>query len=541
MSTISREIREPTKVIHRGEEKVIQPMERLTQQELADVAKYLVERAFAKGQEDLDFGHLELFLNFFVYTMDEHDSANPFKRLPLNTKPYLIRVAREWFENPLVVVAKSRQTMLTWIISACFLWDAMFRKARLNIVVSKKSDDANEVLNRIKGIYMRMPLSDFWHSHMPVKKSPGNECGSYCLMEFVHNKSRIMGLSQNPDDIKGLTASNIFSDEVAAQERARETFVAMKPTLDGGGRYVAVSTPLGRNYFYEMVHKPDNGFKKVFVHYSEDLLKDDEWLKIAKAGLSDDEWQQEQEINFSRAGGEVMYPSFSKQIHVKELQAVRGRKLICGIDFGFRHPALVITQMTDKDQLAVLQEYMPSDIEVVEFGKRCLYILKKEYPWHFERREHYVDWYCDPAGNQRNDKSSKTSVQLLREKLGIFCRYKQTKIMEGVTLIRELLKRRSDMSPGILFDPKCRILIEGFEGGYEQVKARSSGEIDERPRKDGFFEHTQDALREIVVNKFNRFMRPYNPNLPRGDYFDPLELDDIEEETKQSSVTGYSL
>ena len=173
---------------------------------------------------------------------------------------------------------------------------------------------------------------------MPVKKSPGSACGSYCMMEFLHNKSRIIGLSQNPDDVKGYTASNIFSDEVAAQERARETFVAMKPTLDGGGRYIAVSTPLGRNYFYNMVHEQDNGFKKVFVHWSEDYLKDKEWEKIARAGLSDDEWQQEQEINFSRAGGEVMYPTFDMQVHVKDLQAVKHRKLICGLDFGYRYP-----------------------------------------------------------------------------------------------------------------------------------------------------------------------------------------------------------
>ena len=236
-----------------------------------------------------------------------------------------------------------------------------------------------------------------------------------------------------------------------------------------------------------------------------------------------------------------MYPTFDMQVHVKDLQAVKHRKLICGLDFGYRHPALVVAQMTDKDQLAVLDEYMPSDIEVLEFGKHCLLLLKKRYPWHFANRRDYVDWYCDPAGNQRNDKSSKTSVQLLRDKLHIYCRYKQTRIMEGITIIRELLKRRSDMTPGLIINRKCKILIEGFRGGYEQMKARKSGEIDERPNKEGYFEHTQDALREIVVNKFNRFLRPYNPSLPKSDVFDPFELDELDDRDKQSSVTGYTL
>lgn len=770
------------------------------------IAKMLVELAYCR-EPRVDFLHLECFLRNFVITQDEHDADSPFKALPLADKPYLLRAAQEWYENPLIVIAKSRQVMVTWLFCACFLWDALFRKGRLNILVSKKEEDADKLLTRIKGIYSRLTPQEYWHGVFPAKKSPGSEWGSYCRLEFRHNSSRIIGLSQDPNAIRQETASNILciapetriltkdlrwiqakylligdelvgfdeqigvsgsktngvgvarqyknaivqqivekeldcykltfddgtevicskehrwltgfkqtlkwmetekmrvqtgdragtkvikpvhvfneidsydagylaaafdgegcltqgkikkdrgcgyavrltvsqnenemfseiirifkkygfhysisvlrskkyssphhviviqkrpeiieimgkirpkrllnkidfdrwgtmltrggvnlvektfigkhkviglktstgtfiaeglashnSDEMAFQERARETFIAMKPTLDGGGRFVGVSTPNGKEFFYSLFNNEDNGFKKLRIHWSEDKKKDSVWLEKARKGMDEDAWQQEQEINFTRAGGRAMYPRFDYQIHVKDLVARKHAKLLCGIDFGFRHPAMVVAQVSQRDQLCVLDEYMPENIEVYEFGKRCLYLIKQKYPWHFANRKDYIEWFCDPAGNQRNDKSEMTSIQILREKLKIFCRFKRVPIKQGITIIQNLLLRRSDASPGILIDRQCKILIEGFMGGYEEEKPKDGRASREIPVSDDYYSHLQDSLRYIAIHTFNVYRKPLISEVDYGDRYNPFEEDFDKEPDKQRKVTGY--
>lgn len=499
---------------------------------------WLIAMSDHLNEPGIDRAHLILFLTHMVKTQDEHDPVSPFKKLPIETKPYLIKTAIDWLENPKMIIAKSRQVMVTWLFAAIFLWDTMFRKGRLNIIISRKEEDADKILTRIKGIYLRLPskLQEF----APANYSPHGEIGAYCKLEFPSNDSKILGLSQDPNAIRSNTASNIFSDEMAFQERARETYTAMKPTIDGGGRIVCVSTPNGKEFFYKMFHDKTNGFKKLKIHYSMDLRKDGGWIEKAREGMDEDAWQQEQEINFTKAGGRAMFPEFSIKIHVKKLQVVTGRPLLCGIDFGFRHPALVIAQISDKDQLCALYEWMPSNIDVLTFGKGCLLTLKRQFPWHFYRRRQMIEWYCDPAGHQRNDKSEMTSIQILRNKLSIFCRSKRISLHDGISIVRQQLLRRSDATPGLLIDSdNCPLLIEGFQGGYEEQKPKEGLASREVPISDDTYSHTMDALRYIAIHKFKLFGRPYNPNRYAVSDYDPFDDESDKQPSKSESVTGY--
>ena len=528
------------------------------QEKLQEIwASIAAKRNFAFGTLREQKAHLGMFLRYCVITQDEDDLRNPFKPLPLDAKPYLEDVAELWLENRRMLIAKSRQVMMTWLFAAIFLWDAMFREGRLNVVVSRKEEDADKILKRIKTIYINLPqvLKDF----APTKKSPGNELGSYCRLEFK-NGSVIEGLSQDPNAIRSRTASNIFSDEMAFQERARDTYVAMRPSLGRKGKFVGVSTPNGKEFFYKLFHdsgnKPEvvltktgfevlrntgNEFFRIKLHYSADKSKDANWKKEEEKGISKDAWQQEQEINFTRAGGRQMFPDFSNETHVKDLKAVSHRKLFIGIDFGYHHPAMVITQMNDRDQLCILDEYMPTDVTIDEFAREMLFLLKKNYRWHYENRHNYISWFCDPAGTQVNDKSEFTSVQILRQKYRIFCRYKRVGKLQGIRIIQRLLLRRSDMTPGLVIDrARCPILIEGFGGGYEELETKDNAQSKELPKDDDYYSHTQDALRYIVIHKFKEFGRPYKPKNPDAqDDFEPLEDYRVMDISRAKQATGY--
>jgi hypothetical protein len=66
----------------------------------------------------------------------------------------------------------------------------------------------------------------------------------YKFTEFANLDldSRIKGFAQGPDQIRQHTMSRIYADEFAFWPQAEETFVGMKPTLEGGGKICLIST-----------------------------------------------------------------------------------------------------------------------------------------------------------------------------------------------------------------------------------------------------------------------------------------------------------
>lgn len=182
------------------------------------------------------------FLDNFVKTLDEHDKEHPVKRLPME-KEYIRELAQHFLNEPLLLVEKSRQMMVTWLGCAYCLWVAMFHKGRRVFVQSKKEKDADELLNRVKHIYKHLP---------PLMKElfTANEPSAYLSLKFGKHDSVIQGTPQGADVIRQYTASLIFSDEMAFQEKAEEAYVAAKPALTGGGQFIGVSTPNFKNFFY---------------------------------------------------------------------------------------------------------------------------------------------------------------------------------------------------------------------------------------------------------------------------------------------------
>jgi phage FluMu gp28-like protein len=194
--------------------------------------------------------HLHNFLRYFVITQDEHDEGKPFKKLPYDVMPHLRCLADLWMDNQLLCVAKSRQLMATWLFCAILLWDAMFKKGRLNIIINKREDDADETIDRVRFIYENLP--EMIKNHIPLNRTPQGQLGSYCKLEFGTQNSIIRGLPQNPDAVRKNTASNLFMDEAAFIEGAEQCYTAALPTVRGGGKLIIVSTPCGRNFFHRI-------------------------------------------------------------------------------------------------------------------------------------------------------------------------------------------------------------------------------------------------------------------------------------------------
>ena len=248
--------------------------------------------------------------------------------------------------------------------------------------------------------------------------------------------------------------------------------------------------------------KNKNGFAVFKLHYSADEDKSQEWAEKLKASYpSADIWSQEMELDFTKSTGLRLYPDFKEVVHVKDkLTPIPYKHIFRFWDFGYRHPACLFAQINNEDQLVVLNEMFGSDIVIHEFGKSVKRFTKANYPgWE-------VEDFCDPAGKFKSDKMQKTTIDILHT-LDIYPRHKNSAVQEGITQIRALILTREDGSPGLLIDRNCKILIDGFLGGYVR------DEVTDEPVKDGFYEHSMDALRYGVVNLFsNKNFLPTQPS-----------------------------
>jgi len=179
-------------------------------------------------------------LTTFVYTTDPHDPDEPVKLFP--QKSYIENLVSHWLVEPLLLIPKSRQMLISWTCVALYLWDTMFRAGRFNYFQSAKEEKADKLVRRAHFIWKMLPAG---LRPMGVY--------TYCRLRFPELESSIEGVPQGADAIRQETCSGIFSDEMAFQEEAEAAFIAAKPTIDGGGRYTGVSSANGPNFFKRLV------------------------------------------------------------------------------------------------------------------------------------------------------------------------------------------------------------------------------------------------------------------------------------------------
>jgi len=177
--------------------------------------------------------HPWVFFEHAVYTLDQADQWSPIKKFPAHLDYLRWMVDQIWTENLLAIV-KHRRMVMTWTCCAMLLWDAMFHEGRFNALLSKKEEDADELVRRCKFVYDNIPKEV-----MPFKPA----CTlKYTELRFSEIDSIIKGFPQGADQLRQYTCSRIVADEMAFWPQARQSFVSMKPTIEGGGKIVLLST-----------------------------------------------------------------------------------------------------------------------------------------------------------------------------------------------------------------------------------------------------------------------------------------------------------
>jgi hypothetical protein len=235
------------------------------------------------------------------------------------------------------------------------------------------------------------------------------------------------------------------------------------------------------------------------------------WENLPKAyrgSLESMPEQAKRKYLFGKTGfsveGKPYYSGFNANIHTGEFDWNPAKELILGWDFGFHFPACIITQIDNQDRWLWLREILGRDITIDKFGDHVISQINYYYPGA------KIIHYGDPACNQMNDKSEKTSRDVLQTK-GIRIITRQSTYRERKEIIEGKLAKLNGAKPALMLDNRfCKICVDGFLGGYHYPIRREQQQYEnsfELPYRDGYYEHLMNAAEYVAVNMFKPFER----------------------------------
>ena len=171
------------------------------------------------------------------YDFDKYFEGLPTTR-PFTIFPYIEPIVKVWLREKIVLIEKSRDMMVTWLIVTLYTWDTLFHKNRENIFQSDDASKALDLVERASFIWDNQPA--FLRDLHPAVFSHGSTRAG--VLRVPSLKSVIMGFPDGSDQIRQYHPSGAFQDEAAFQREAEASFTALKPAIQAGGRFTGVSS-----------------------------------------------------------------------------------------------------------------------------------------------------------------------------------------------------------------------------------------------------------------------------------------------------------
>ncbi len=520
--------------------------------------------------EDLPDDPVE-FVKRCVFTFDEraHEhgliDVRPF---PVD-KPHLLYLMRELEKEPLLWVEKSSQIMVTWAVAAFVVHRVLtIRAQRWGYRCMERDTAAKHIESRMFRIYQNIPVG----YRKPVARLSRGE------FEVYHD-----GLNSLPTAfITPIAAETDASDE-ASQKTRSQTWSGMVDdesaftrnqeeihgsTLPRTGRYIKVSTPNGKRFFWRLGHGQSmdrraqeclalgqtepikgikawfrHGFRCLAIHHSSDPDKDPAtpiglaWRNKEEERLSYNRAKIARELDISSevASGDPVFdcnPTFDIDgnkvggLIVKAQKWDRNYRLLRGWDFGYRFPFVVFAYAAPKEgggvRVHVLREGTLADSTTDELAEAVLHDTGQ----HYQGAE--VMDGCDfHGGTAHTSRNTKTDIEILSAHgLIPFCQPQQIKM--GVELIQKLISL-GDLE----IDPQCVLLVTALRSGYVR---NDDGDLPNETQKGEQHPYCDaaDAFRYIIINLLS--MEPDRDTGPVR--VETIEFDDKIHKKKQEVASS---
>ncbi len=186
---------------------------------------------------------------YFCHTYNIIDDAqgagDGSGEMPFHLWPAQVRVLWIFLKHRLVLILKARQLGISWLCCSYALWLCLFQPGKVVLCFSKGQDEADELIRRIKTLYERLP--DWLRDALPPLKKNNTRFLVWA------NGSRVRSLPATKGAGRSFTASLVILDEAAFLMWASQIYTALKPTIDGGGQLIILSTANGLgNLFHRL-------------------------------------------------------------------------------------------------------------------------------------------------------------------------------------------------------------------------------------------------------------------------------------------------
>lgn len=329
-------------------------------------------------------------------------------------------------------------------------------------------------------------------------KSPPMRWVLQCAVGDSTSHLMFSGMAELP---KGFSAHCIAVDEVDECEESAVNALRMRLREPGAtSLMLACNPPDTTHWLYTAAtgkdfkdRKKAEPWLKLFTPKDGENsrhLPDDYYTKAA-AGMPEDLRQR----FIHGAWGAVfpnapVYKEFSAKLHVtEELRFNPYWPVLRFRDFGYRSPVVLFCQLDeDSGGLNILEELQGEKEEVKAFEIRAQALSNKLFPGAA-----FID-FGDPAVDQHKDTGSTLAML---SSMGVNVNFIRSELDQGIRTVRGVMERIVQGRPQLLIKRLgCPILIRALRGGY--------GTNDQgKPIKDGYYDHSCDALRYGIINIYN--------------------------------------
>lgn len=191
--------------------------------------------------------------------------------------------------------------------------------------------------------------------------------------------------------------------------------------------------------------------------------------------------------------GKLVYNNFVRDRHVAKAPLVWSRgPLYRGWDNSGNTPACIVVQVPTATHVQVLAEFHTARMNIVDFTRYVVSECNLRYP-----NAKFTEW-GDPAGANTfstKDGGFTSNSKLQEDESGIKVMSSEQNWIARVESVDQSLGRYD----GLLIDPGCTRLINGFIGGYCLPQIALTGMYQNKPNKLNKFTHIHDALQYVMV------------------------------------------
>ena len=234
--------------------------------------------------------------------------------------PFQENTLRDFVDNSLNIVLKSRQMGISTLTAAYSLWLMTFHSDKNILCISITQETAKEIVTKVR----------FANDNLPAwLKVPCVEDNRLSLR--LKNGSQIKAVSSAGTAGRSAALSLLIIDEAAFIDGIEEIWLSAQYTLSTGGRAIVLSTPNGvGNFFHKTwveAEEGKNNFKTIRLPWHLHPERDQTWRDKQTELSGVKGAAQECDCDFATSGNQVVSVDileFYKQTYVKDPVERRG-------------------------------------------------------------------------------------------------------------------------------------------------------------------------------------------------------------------------